>query len=279
MCKVDVSKEKYTLLSFDVEEFDIPSEYGYNMTLPEQVSLSEQGVNIILDLLKEKKIKSTFFCTTNFATHAQYTIKRIIEDGHEIASHGCNHIKPNIGDELVSKKILEKLFDVNIYGYRQPRMQEIDSVKVRETYAYNASLNPTFIPGRYANQTKSRTIFKQDGLVSIPSSVTPMLRFPLFWLSLHHLPICVYNFLVKRTLTYDGYFNTYFHPWEFIDLSHQDFDKIPYIIRHNSGKMMVYRLRKLIDSLIKLGVKFITYNEMTIIYNKRYETDCGNAML
>ena len=67
MCKVDVSKEKYALLSFDVEEFDVPSEYGYNITLDEQVALSEYGVNIILDLLKEKNIKSTFFCTTNFA--------------------------------------------------------------------------------------------------------------------------------------------------------------------------------------------------------------------
>ena len=35
-----VLKDKYAMLSFDVEEFDIPIEKGYNIPLSEQVKYS-----------------------------------------------------------------------------------------------------------------------------------------------------------------------------------------------------------------------------------------------
>lgn len=264
MLKNNMSKG-YALLSFDIEEFDVPCEYGYSMTLEEQISLSEQGLVIVLDILKEKNVKATFFCTTNFAINAQSIIKRLIDEGHEIASHGCNHAHPQVGDEQDSKRILDTEFNINVKGYRQPRMQLVNVERLGE-YKYNASLNPTFIPGHYTNHRASRVIFKDGNIVTIPSSVSPRLRIPLFWLSLHHFPLCAYDYLMKRTLKHDGYFNTYFHPWEFVDLS--SFKKLPYVIKHNSGRVMVYRLKNIIDSLNKFGGEFITYNEMIMNYKK-----------
>lgn len=274
---MSIDKHSYVLLSFDIEEFDTPNEYGSSLSLSEQISLSEQGTNIILDILQESNIKATFFCTTNFATHAQSTINRIISEGHEIASHGCSHRTPCNIDITKSKELLENLFCVNIYGYRQPRMQKVDLHKTN--YVYNASINPTFIPGRYFNFNSPRTIFEEDGVISIPASVTPFFRIPLFWLSLHHMHISLYEFLVKRTLSHDGYFNTYFHPWEFINLSVPNLKNLPYIIKHNSGEKMIHRLKHFITFLSKCNVQFVTYYQMTTIYKKANEINSSNSML
>jgi hypothetical protein len=104
--------------------------------------------------------------------------------------------------------------------------------------------------------------------MQIPSSVTPILRFPLFWLSLHNLPEGLYHRLVKRVLKHDGYFTTYFHPWEFYELNEHPEFKIPYIIRKNSGQKMVNRLDNLIKMLKKDNYNFITYHEFVDLHTE-----------
>ena len=97
--------------------------------------------------------------------------------------------------------------------------------------------------------------------MEIPASVTPWIRFPLFWLSLHNLPESLYHCLVRRVLSHDGYFVTYFHPWEFYELkAHPEF-KMPFIIRNNSGQKMVERLDRLIKMLKNYKYSFMTYSE------------------
>ena len=97
--------------------------------------------------------------------------------------------------------------------------------------------------------------------MQIPASVTPWIRFPLFWLSLHNLPESLYHVLVRRTLRHDGYFVTYFHPWEFYELNEHHEFKIPVIIRHNSGQQMAERLDRLVKMLRQRDHEFITFNE------------------
>ena len=77
------------LLSFDTEEFDVPREHGVDYPLDEAMKVSVYGTNRILDCLLRNDVKATFFCTTNFAENAPEVMKRIIDEGHEIAAHGC----------------------------------------------------------------------------------------------------------------------------------------------------------------------------------------------
>ena len=148
-----------------------------------------------------------------------------------------------------------------MYGYRQPRMFPVsDSEIERVGYRYNSSLNPAFIPGRYMHLTAPRTWFMKGGVMQIPASVTPWIRFPLFWLALHNLPEGLYHWLVRRTVKHDGYFVTYFHPWEFFDLKDHPEFKIPFIIKNHSGREMVQRLDNLIK-MLKKEHEFITFNE------------------
>ena len=49
------------LLSFDIEEFDMPFEYGKDISIENQIAVSEKGTEIILNLLQKHQIKATLF--------------------------------------------------------------------------------------------------------------------------------------------------------------------------------------------------------------------------
>ena len=254
------------LLSFDIEEFDGPREHGVDYSLEEGMKVSAEGTKRILDVLKANEVCATFFCTGNFAENAPDVMQRIVQEGHEVACHGVDHFKPKETDFVRSKEIVERVAGVTVTGYRQPRMFPVVESEIRKAgYCYNSSLNPAFIPGRYMNLSTPRTWFMEDGVMQIPASVTPRLRFPLFWLSLHNLPEGLYHRLVRRVLRHDGYFVTYFHPWEFYELNDHPEFKMPFIIRNHSGQQMVERLDRLVKMLKNNGHKFITYNEFVNI--------------
>ena len=257
------------LLSFDTEEFDVPREHGVDYSLEEGMKVSVTGTNRILDVLQRNGVHATFFCTGNFAEHAPEVMKRIMDEGHEVACHGVDHWRPADTDFARSKEIVEHITGRTVYGYRQPRMFPVLESEIRRVgYRYNSSLNPAFIPGRYMHLTEPRTWFMKDGVMQIPASVTPWLRFPLFWLSLHNLPQWLYHWLTRRTLSRDGYFVTYFHPWEFYELKEHPELKMPFIIRNHSGQQMMERLDSLIKMLKGRGHEFITFNEFVDKVNK-----------
>ncbi|MEE0935860.1 MAG: polysaccharide deacetylase family protein [Methanobrevibacter sp.] len=258
------------LLSFDIEEFDGPREHGVDYSLEEGMKVSIEGTELILDVLKANDVRATFFCTANFAENAPDVMMRILDDGHEVACHGVDHFEPKETDFERSKEIVERICGITVTGYRQPRMFSVVESEIKRVgYRYNSSLNPAFIPGRYMNLKTPRTWFVKDGVMQIPASVTPWFRFPLFWLSLHNLPESVYHWMVRRVLKKDGYFVTYFHPWEFYDLKDHPEFKMQYIIRKNSGQDMVKRLDNLIMMLKRNNHRFITYNEFVDMVNDK----------
>lgn len=249
------------LLSFDTEEFDGPREHGVEFSLEQGMEVSRYGTELILDMLKRQGVKATFFCTANFAEQAPDVMRRIVAEGHEVACHGCDHFNPQPSDFEQSKVRVERVTGIAAKGYRQPRMFAVDDGELRRMgYHYNSSLNPAFIPGRYMHLDTPRTHFMKDGVMQIPASVTPWFRVPLFWLALHLFPQSLYRTLVRRVLRHDGYFVTYFHPWEFYELNNHPEFKMPFVIRYHSGKTMLRRLEKFVVSMKTDGCEFVTYD-------------------
>lgn len=245
------------LLSFDIEEFDMPFEYGKTISFEDQIDISIQGTTVILDLLEKHQIMATFFSTVVFAENAPEIMHRIVSNGHEVASHSYYHSDFKVQHLKESREKLEKITNLKVIGYRMPRMQPVDEKEIfKAGYVYNSSLNPTYLPGRYNNFFKSRTYFKQDGVWQIPASVSPIIRFPLFWLSFHNLPLWLYKILSKSTLRKDKYLNLYFHPWEFTDLKDKDRFGFPGYVSKNSGKAMKYRFENLIVWMKKKKYSF-----------------------
>lgn len=250
------------LLSFDVEEFDLPREHGAAISLEEGVAVSTQGLERILKMLARAKVKATFFCTGNYAKNKPEMIARIIRDGHEVACHGVDHFEPRPSDAEKSKKIVEKIAGAEVNGYRQPRMKKIDYAELKRCgYKYDSSVNPAYIPGRYNNSKMPKTPFIKNGVLEIPTSVATSMRVPMFWLALHIFPKKLYYKMAKMALKKDGYFATYFHPWEFAELA--EYNAVPGYIKYNSGMKLVGRLEGLILELQKSGYGFVTYGEFT----------------
>ncbi|MGZ5210971.1 MAG: polysaccharide deacetylase family protein, partial [Kaistella sp.] len=212
------------LLSFDIEEFDMPLEYKGEIAFEEQLSISRTGMQNILSLLKKHHAKATFFSTVVFAENNKDLIEQLLDEGHELASHTWFHSKFEIEDLKKSREKLTELFNTEITGLRMPRMMKVDEKEVeRAGYSYNSSVNPTFLPGRYNNLKVSRTYFKEGEVLQIPASVSPKFRIPLFWLSFHNFPLSFYKKLSKDVLNQDNYLNVYFHPWEFADIKDEKF--------------------------------------------------------
>jgi len=258
--------DRTVVLTFDVEEFDVPDELGYPTSLSEKIEVSRIGTNIVLDLLAEQRVKATLFTTTQFAIEAPDTIKRMVDEGHEIASHSYFHDKFSEGDLLRSKVELEQLSGVKITGFRMPRMMPVSIGGLKAAgYTYDSSINPTCIPGRYNNLSRKRTMHLIDDLVEVPASVSPLIRFPLFWISAHVLPESVFHMLCDRTLSHDGYLNLYLHPWEFVDLRKVG-HPLPWYMTKNSGPALVDRLRETILFLKSRNATFSTMNSLVEKY-------------
>lgn len=252
-----IKKDKKILLSFDLEEFDIPEEYGQKISDWIKIRVSLRGLKKVTELLDKLNVTATFFVTANFAKHNRKLIKELAEK-HEIASHGFCHSSFSLGDLKESKMFLEKIAGQEIRGLRIPKLMECGEREiVNAGYSYNSSMNPTFIPGRYNNFFKQRKANYSNKLFNIPISVTPIIRFPLFWLSFKNLPLRIYEFLSGITLSSDKYLNIFFHPWEFTNISSFN---LPNYIKKDSGKKMLRKLEKYLIWLKSKG-EFITFSE------------------
>jgi peptidoglycan/xylan/chitin deacetylase (PgdA/CDA1 family) len=242
---------KKILLSFDIEEFDMPLEYGKSITFEDQIRVSTEGAHTILDILETHDIRATFFSTVVFATHAPSVIDRINKAHHELASHGYYHSQFEAAHLAQSKTALEALSGKPVTGFRMARMMPVDDAAIAAAgYTYNSSLNPVYLPGRYNNFFKPRTLVKTGALQQLPASAVPLIRFPLFWLSFHNLPLWLYQAASAATVARDGYLNIYFHPWEFTPLDNPAYGFPGYIVR-NTGVQMQERF----DALIRWGKK------------------------
>ena len=141
-------------------------------------------------------------------------------------------------------------------------MMPIEGDEIRKAgYKYNASLHPTYIPGRYNNLNKPRTYFVDHDVLQIPAAVTPNIRFPLFWLSFKNFPLSIIKMGSKSVMKKDGYVNLYFHPWEFTNTTNKDKFGLPFYVSNN-GKKMLSKLEKYIKWCIDKGYSFSTYQEL-----------------
>lgn len=240
------------LLTFDLEEFDLPLEFGCPVTDEEQISISVAGLARVTGILSKYNLPATFFTTSFFAGKNEGLIRNLSEF-HEIASHSKHHTGFTETDPSDSKNEIEGITGKTVSGFRMPRFRKTDlSLLQSAGYKYDSSVNPTFVPGRYNNLFTQRKIHSDPGtgLLEVPVSVSPLIRFPLFWLSFKNIPFPVYLNMCKRALRRDSYLNLCFHPWEFADLGPV---KIPEYLKTPSGDKLIERFEKLIAGLSREG--------------------------
>ncbi len=242
-----MSEKPFICLTFDVEEFDVITEFGGQISPEKLYEPGFGGLDKLLALLKQEGIAATLFCTANYVRAQTGQIARAVADGHEIASHGLNHSRLEPADIAGSKEIIESLLGCKLRGFRAPRFAPVSPEQIAQAgYDYDSSINPTWLPGRYNYSTYPKTPFEYGTIIELPASVTPRLRFPLFWLSFKNLPFEWYVRACLRTLGKHGCLNLVFHPWEFSNLGAY---ALPWYVKRIDGDVLTARLQRLIGVL------------------------------
>lgn len=263
-----VVKMKNVLLTFDIEEFDMPLEFNQKISEEEIFERSFTGTKRILDLIDKNNVKATFFITPRFADKYPKLIKEISKK-HEIALHGYHDHSYNykfierdkaLKELKNGKERLSKLSGQEIKGFREPRMQKPPySILKKVGFEYDSSLNPTFAPGRYNNLFAKRKTFSIEGIKIIPLSATPILKLPLFWFFFRNLGLNYGKWVTRLSLLDQDYVALLFHSWEFIDLN--EFKDIPYTFKRNSGNKIIKILERYIQWCLRKKFKFISMGE------------------
>ncbi len=121
-------------------------------SLPHRV---ENNTNRILDLFSQNDIKATFFTLGWVAERYPSLIKRIVSDGHELASHGYEHIRVTEQTQIEfreditrTKKLLEDFSGHEVKGYRAASYSIVSKnlwaldVLQEAGYQYSSSIYP-----------------------------------------------------------------------------------------------------------------------------------------
>lgn len=257
---------KYFCLSFDLEEFDIPIEFGIKIKEEDTLRESFEGTKKIMNLLDELKVGATFFVTAKFAEKFPSVIQRLSEK-HEIALHGYKHdsnyktmaYDAAFAELSKAKRIIERIISKRIYGFRSPRSICPDLKVLKDLgISYDASLHPTYIPGHYNNFFKKRKPYIQENIVRIPTSVTPLIRSPFTWLWFRNLGLTYAKLCTKAATFTEDYVSIYFHPWEFQNLKSY---ALPNYIQRNTGQNLERNLKEYILWCLKNKFRFTTIEE------------------
>lgn len=147
----------------------------------------EIGTDILLELFEKHQVKGTFFTLGWVAQRCPSLIKRIVDNGHELACHGYAHQRvSDLTPELFSKdiaqakSILEQLSGQRVMGYRAPSFSINESNKwafevMREQgFKYSSSTYP-IKHDHYGVPSWPRTPYQViDGLLEVPLTTLQM---------------------------------------------------------------------------------------------------------
>ena len=191
----------------------------------------ERNVNWILDLLESRDTKATFFTLGWIAERYPELVRRIVREGHELASHGYGHERASDLTETAfnndigrAKSLLEDLSGHEVTGYRAPsfsigtaNLWAFDCL-AQAGYKYSSSIYP-IRHDHYGMPDSPRFAHRVDsGLLEVPITTLRMFERNLpssgggyFRL----LPYAVSRWMLRRVNTVDQESAVfYFHPWE-----------------------------------------------------------------
>ncbi len=223
-------KQKTCLLTFDLEEFVAPKERRIPYEEKQLFEISILGLETLHTILRKNNLCATFFTTKTFAQNAkvQKIIKDLIQEGHEIALHGNDHMdvyKTMNEEELhrnlkEAKEYLEKTFDIPLIGFRAPRLQKVPlEILQKIGICYEASLHPTIVPGHYYHFFASRKIREKNEIKIVPISVTPLVRAPFSWIWFRNFGVTYAKICTLLNFVNSSFVHLYFHPWDFYDFA------------------------------------------------------------
>jgi polysaccharide deacetylase family protein (PEP-CTERM system associated) len=247
----------------------------------------ERNVYKILQLLGDRNIKATFFTLGWIAERYPLLIRKIVEEGHELASHGYGHERASEQSPVVffndvrrAKLLLEDMSGQEVIGYRAPSF----SIGSDNSWAFERLLQAGY---RYSSSVYP---IQHDhyGMVDAPrfsfDAGAGFFEFPLTTYRIFRknipssgggyfrlLPYAVSRWLLSQVNTESlqpGIF--YFHPWE-IDVDQPRISGINVKTRFRH----YINISRMEDKLIKLFSDF-SWDRMDRIFEDRLRPHVAN---
>lgn len=256
-------------MTIDVEDYFQVSAFSNNISLEQWRSHDcrvERNMARILELFDRHDVKGTFFTLGWIAQNYPNIVKQIVAEGHELASHGRNHVRvyeqspQEFSDDIrATKQLLEDIGGVEVKGYRAASFS-IDERNLwaydclaEAGYRYSSSIYP-LQHDHYGMPSAPRFSFyaHDSGLIEVPISTVKLMNrlwpsggggyFRFFPYVISRQLIQTVNTKEKRSAIF------YLHPWE-IDPEQPRQKKIPLKtkFRHYVNLQHTYnRLNKLL---------------------------------
>lgn len=191
----------------------------------------ERNVDRLLELMRERGVRGTWFVLGWVAERAPALVRRIAAEGHEIASHGFGHelvsaLTPERfqADVERSKKALEDLTGTEVIGYRAPNFSITDwsiDVLCSLGFRYDSSAFPTIVHdrhGKLAGVRADRPIMElRPGFHEVCVSCLSLCGRGLPWGGggyFRLLPYRVFRAGIRQILGVGRPYVFYIHPWE-----------------------------------------------------------------
>ena len=226
---------KVNAISIDVEDYFQVSAFENSISRNDWDSLQhhiEPNLEKSLALFSEANVKATFFTLGWIAERYPEMIRKIVAEGHELASHGYGHqrvsdLSPAAfrADIVKAKEILEDISGHSVQGYRAPSYsigkKNIWALEILADtgHCYSSSI----YPGKhdhYGYPGAPRFTFKDQktGIIEIPITTVQLMSrlFPAAGGGFFRLyPYRLSRWAIKRVNSIENESSVfYFHPWE-----------------------------------------------------------------
>ena len=249
---------------FQVEAFASTIERKDWDHLPPRV---ERNTLRLLDIFAEAKVQATFFMLGWVAQRHPALMRRIVTDGHELASHGFGHRRVDSqspdafrADVRDAKQTLEDAGGVQVRGYRAPTFSIgrnstwAHAILAEEGYRYSSSVYP-LRHDLYGSPGAPQTAFAPlSGLVEVPLTTVRLLGIDVpasggGFFRLYPYPLSRW-LLTRANRVNRAPAIFYLHPWE-IDPEQPHQYQAPFLARFrhylNLGRTEA-RLRRLLHN-------------------------------
>ncbi|MEG8020070.1 XrtA system polysaccharide deacetylase [Sphingomonas aerolata] len=191
----------------------------------------EANTDAVLALFAESGVHATFFTLGWVAHRYPALIRRIVDAGHEIASHGWDHQRVFTMDAGLfradlarARAAIEDAAGQRVTGYRAPsfsidqRTPWAHAVLAEEDYAYSSSVAP-LAHDHYGWRDAPRFAFRPlpgSALLEVPVTVAQFgtRRVATGGGFFRLLPAALMDFAVRQVNAADHPAMFYFHPWE-----------------------------------------------------------------
>jgi len=191
----------------------------------------EANTDAVLALFAESGVHATFFTLGWVAHRYPALIRRIVDAGHEIASHGWDHQRVFTMDAGLfradlarARAAIEDAAGQRVTGYRAPsfsidqRTPWAHAMLAEEDYAYSSSVAP-LAHDHYGWRDAPRFAFRplpDSALLEVPVTVAQFgtRRVATGGGFFRLLPAALMDFAVRQVNAADHPAMFYFHPWE-----------------------------------------------------------------